>query len=75
MAAGNVALMRELGLVGRVRLWPSVGGRAEASGHSVIYVGWGERVRAVISLDDAPLPEARVDDRGTAQPRPAHESC
>ena len=31
----------------------------EASGYSVIYVGWGERVRAVLSLDDWLLPEAR----------------
>jgi Cu2+-exporting ATPase len=31
----------------------------EASGYSVIYVGWGERVRAVLSLDDSLLPEAR----------------
>ena len=31
----------------------------EASGHSVIYVGWGERARAVIALDDSPIPEAR----------------
>ena len=33
---------------------------AEVSGHSVIYVGWGERARAVISLDDTPVPEARA---------------
>jgi Cu2+-exporting ATPase len=32
----------------------------EASGHSVVYVGWGERVQAVLSLDDSPLPEART---------------
>ena len=36
------------------------GRRAEASGHSVIYVGWGERARAVIALDDTPVPEARA---------------
>jgi heavy metal translocating P-type ATPase len=58
VAAGSAALMRELG-------WPlapnlAERGRArEASGHSVIYVGWGERVNAVLSLDDTPLPEAR----------------
>ena len=36
------------------------GASAEASGHSVIYVGWGEQARAVIALDDAPVPEARA---------------
>ena len=52
-------LMRELGWP----LAPALAERArsrEASGHSVIYVGWGERVHAVLSLDDTPLPEARA---------------
>ena len=43
-------------------LAPTLGERAralEASGHSVIYVGWAGRVHAVLSLDDTPLPEAR----------------
>jgi hypothetical protein len=31
----------------------------EASGHSVVYVGWGERVHGVLSFDDTPLAEAR----------------
>jgi Cu2+-exporting ATPase len=31
----------------------------EASGHSVIYVGWGNQVHAVLSLDDTPHSEAR----------------
>jgi Cu2+-exporting ATPase len=31
----------------------------EASGHSVVYVGWGGRVHAVLSLDDSTLAEAR----------------
>jgi Cu2+-exporting ATPase len=31
----------------------------EASGHTVIYIGWAGRVPAVLSLDDTPLPEAR----------------
>jgi P-type Cu2+ transporter len=59
VAAGSITLMRELrfpvasGLAERGR-------RAEASGHSVIYVGWGDQTHAVISLDDAPIPEARV---------------
>jgi P-type Cu2+ transporter len=59
VAAGNLALMRDLGfpvapdLAERAR-------RAEANGYSVIYVGWGERARAVISLDDAPIPGARA---------------
>jgi Cu2+-exporting ATPase len=57
VAAGSAILMRELG-------WPLASSLAErgrlreATGHSVIYVGWGEGVRAVLSLDDAPLPEA-----------------
>ena len=58
MAAGNSALMSELGW----SLAPALGERArslEASGHSVIYVGWAGRVHAVLSLDDTPLPEAR----------------
>ncbi|HEU4475126.1 MAG TPA: cation-translocating P-type ATPase, partial [Methyloceanibacter sp.] len=58
MAAGNSALMRKLGW----SLAPALGERAralEASGHSVIYVGWAGRVHAVLSLDDTPLPEAR----------------
>jgi Cu2+-exporting ATPase len=58
-AAGNSALMSELGwplepcLVERARA-------LETSGHSVVYVGWSERVHAVLSLDDTPLPEARA---------------
>jgi P-type Cu2+ transporter len=55
IAAGNGALMRDLG-------WSvPLGDRGrslEASGYSVVYVGWGQQVRAVLSLDDAPLPEA-----------------
>lgn len=59
VAAGSADLMRELG-------WPLApdlaerGRSREASGHSVIYVGWGERVHAVLSLDDTPLPEVRA---------------
>jgi Cu2+-exporting ATPase len=56
--AGNGALMSELGW----SLAPALGERArslEASGYSVIYVGWGERVHAVLSLDDSLLPEPR----------------
>jgi P-type Cu2+ transporter len=58
VVAGNRALMSELGwsvapaLCERGRL-------LEADGYSVIYVGWGEHVRAVLALDDAPLPGAR----------------
>jgi Cu2+-exporting ATPase len=58
MAAGNSALMGDLGW----SLAPALRERArslEASGHSVIYVGWGGQVHAVLSLDDTPLPEAR----------------
>ncbi|HEY3147197.1 MAG TPA: heavy metal translocating P-type ATPase [Dongiaceae bacterium] len=59
VAAGSAALMHELGW----SLVPDLAERGrsrEASGHSVIYVGWGERVHAVLSLDDTPLPEARA---------------
>jgi Cu2+-exporting ATPase len=58
IAAGNGALMSELGWP----LAPDLAKRAralEASGHSVIYVGWGGVVHAALSLDDTPLPEAR----------------
>ena len=57
MAAGNSALMGDLGW----SLAPALRERArslEASGHSVIYVGWAGQVHAVLSLDDTPLPEA-----------------
>jgi Cu2+-exporting ATPase len=59
VAAGNGALMSELGW----SLAPALDEHArslEASGYSVIYVGWGGRVHAVLSLDDTPLPEARA---------------
>jgi Cu2+-exporting ATPase len=41
----------------------------EAAGHSVVYVGWDDRVRALLSLDDWPLADARgtiaaLRDRG-----------
>jgi Cu2+-exporting ATPase len=58
VAAGNSALMRDLGW----SLAPALGERAkvlEATGHSVIYVGWAGRVHAALSLDDTPLQEAR----------------
>jgi len=58
VAAGNGALMSDMGF----SIAPALGQRArtlEASGYSVIYVGWGERIHAVLALDDAPLPEAR----------------
>jgi Cu2+-exporting ATPase len=59
VAAGNGALMSELGW----SLAPALDEHArslEASGYSVVYVGWGGRVHAVLSLDDTPLPEARA---------------
>ncbi len=58
VAAGNGSFMRDLGW----SIAPALSERAraqEAAGHSVIYVGWGGRVHAVLSLDDSPLPEAR----------------
>lgn len=57
ITAGNGELMRELGW----KLEPELAERVtahEASGHSRIYVGWGGAVRAVLALDDTPLPEA-----------------
>lgn len=58
VVAGNRALMSELGW----SVAPTLGERGrslEADGYSVIYVGWGEHVRAALALDDAALPEAR----------------
>jgi Cu2+-exporting ATPase len=58
VAAGNSAFVRDLGW----SLPPALAERAqslEMSGHSVIYVGWAERVHAVLSLDDTPRREAR----------------
>lgn len=58
VVAGNSALIGELGW----SLAPALDERArslETSGYSVIYVGWGDRVRAVLSLNDSLLPEAR----------------
>ena len=58
VAAGNRGLMSDLG-------WPLAAGlreRArllEASGHTVVYVGWDGHIHAVLSLDDSVLPEAR----------------
>ena len=57
VAAGSGAFMRDLAW----SLAPALDARArslEASGHSVVYVGWGARVHAVLWLDDTPLPEA-----------------
>jgi Cu2+-exporting ATPase len=59
IAAGNAELMRELGW----KLAPELATRAKAhevSGHSRVYVGWGGVVRAVLALEDTPLPEARA---------------
>ena len=68
VAAGNSALMGDLGwsLAATLR---EHGRSLEAGGYSVIYVGWGQRVRGVMSLDDTLLPEARstinaLRDRG-----------
>jgi Cu2+-exporting ATPase len=58
VVAGNGALMSELGWSVAPAL--SEHGRSlEADGFSVIYVGWGEQVRAALALDDSVLPEAR----------------
>lgn len=59
VAAGSRALMHDLGWQPTSELADCAQARA-ASGHSVVYVGWGERVHAVLSFDDTPLPEARA---------------
>jgi Cu2+-exporting ATPase len=59
VAAGNLALMRAMCFPVGASLAASAR-RAEANGHSVIYVGWGGETRAVLSLDDTPVPEARA---------------
>jgi P-type Cu2+ transporter len=59
VAAGSALLMRELAWP----LPPALARRAHAlerSGYSVVYVGWGHEVRAILSLDDAPDPDART---------------
>ena len=72
VAAGNGALMGDLGwsLAASLR---EHGRSLEAGGYSVIYVGWGERVRGVLSLDDTLLPEARSTINALAQPRAARD--
>ena len=58
VVAGNGSLMSELGWSVAPAL--SEHGRSlEVDGYSVIYVGWGEQVRAALALDDSVLPEAR----------------
>jgi P-type Cu2+ transporter len=59
VAAGNRAFMCDLGWP----LPPLLAEKArslEASGHSVISIGWGGRVHAVLAFDDTPHPEARA---------------
>jgi P-type Cu2+ transporter len=59
VAAGSSRWMQELG-------WkppPALAERArvqEAGCHTVVYVGWGGQVHAVLSLDDTPLPDAQT---------------
>jgi Cu2+-exporting ATPase len=58
VAAGTGAFMAELG-------WPipeRLSARArvlEANGHSLVYLGWDDQVRALLWLDDTLRPEAR----------------
>jgi Cu2+-exporting ATPase len=62
IAAGSAALMSELGW----QLPPVLAERAAemaSTGHSIVFIGWREnaragRVRAALSFDDTPLPEA-----------------
>jgi P-type Cu2+ transporter len=59
VAAGNGPFMSDLGW----SLEPGLSARArsqEAAGHSVVYVGWGGRVYAALSLNDSTLPQARA---------------
>jgi heavy metal translocating P-type ATPase len=59
VAAGTGAFMTELGWSLPERL--SARARAlAAEGHSLVYVGWDERVRALLWLDDTVRPEARA---------------
>ena len=63
VAAGNRAFMGDLGW----RLSPSLAKRAEtleSSAHSVIYVGWGTRVHAVLAFDDTPRSDSRATIEG-----------
>jgi len=58
VAAGTGAWMAELGWSASPRL----AARArclEASGHSVVYLGWDQEVRAILWLDDTTRPDAR----------------
>jgi P-type Cu2+ transporter len=58
VAAGNGKFMGDLGWL----LAPALAERArslEVSGYSVVYVGWGEQVHALLWFDDLPLDEAR----------------
>jgi Cu2+-exporting ATPase len=57
IAAGNGAMMGDLGW-SLAPLLSNRGRSLEEAGYSVIYVGWDERVRGVLSLEDALLPEA-----------------
>lgn len=58
VAAGNGAFMSELGWPVSPLLFERARAQ-EATGFSVVHVGWGERVRAVLALDDVPLSGAR----------------
>jgi Cu2+-exporting ATPase len=58
VAAGTGAWMRDLGWTVPERL-AARAGVAEANGHTVVHLGWGGQVRAVLWLDDTPRPEAR----------------
>jgi P-type Cu2+ transporter len=57
IAAGNLAMMGDLGWSLASSLCKR-GRSLEETGCSVIYVGWGKRVRGVLSLEDSVLPEA-----------------
>ena len=59
VAAGNRRIDGGAGLVASRRARANVRRRWRRAGHSVVYVGWDGRVRAVLALEDTPRPEAR----------------
>jgi len=59
VAAGNGPFISDLGWALEPRLIARARSQ-EAAGHSVVYIGWGGRVYAALSLDDSTLPEARA---------------
>lgn len=57
IAIGNALLMDDAGYSHSSHL-SARACAADTDGHSLIHVGWGDRVRALLLLDDTPRPEA-----------------